>query len=484
MENKVAYYELDPLLTLFLVQSQSCVALTGEVVIKVLKGEAKILGYRVPRKKKIKCNSSKGLPSLVITSFHTPANQKLISSKYIEGLFKKLNVEAEVTFPIALIFLVHHCSPLTKELTYTGPVLFYFKIWQTHIDEIMTEVKDKKQTIMVTGAKNTGKSSFLIHLINTALNNSKDIYCIDTDLGKPLFTLEGTVSLSKIKAPILSNKPKSQSTLRSFLINDTSPKDKPLLYLKAISALYSSYIQLANHRSLLVVNTHGWTDGLGFLLLEQITEVIKPTIIVSLETSITTDRHEYETSLYTKSFIDTNPNIKVIHIDQKDMKLQSQTTEKYKIKNIEQFSLKTCSEQFVSFEDIEFLIPIKDILNKYEILSIFNAQYVGLVKVNKEAKEIRIEDIVVKVWDEEGLLDIEGVGFIANINYNEGIYISIKMFIKSGEKNMKYTVIPLRESIHPKWLIEDPVSYIGMPYNYDTYSTLNFVANRPKLNIK
>eukprot|EP00826_Nyctotherus_ovalis_P057147 TRINITY_DN7806_c0_g1_i1.p1 TRINITY_DN7806_c0_g1~~TRINITY_DN7806_c0_g1_i1.p1 ORF type:complete len:373 (-),score=89.06 TRINITY_DN7806_c0_g1_i1:123-1217(-) len=341
----------------------------------------------------------------------------------------------------------------------------------------------------VTGAKNTGKSSFLIHLINTALNNSKEIYCIDTDLGKPLFTLEGAASLSRIKAPILSNRPKSQKTLKSFLINDTSPKDKPLLYMKAIAALYSHYTKLSNDEELLVVNTHGWTDGLGFTLLEQITKTIKPSIIVSLEPGTIADKHEYESTLRSEVFQRANPDMKVVHVDQKDIRLQSQTTEKYKIRNIDElFPLSSCSGEFVPFEDVEFMVPSKDLivleqLSKYEVLSIFNAQYVALVALKDPIKETKIEDIIVKVWNEEVLLSVEGVGFISNINYNEGLHISKQRFAGDTEA-MKYTVIPLKENIHPRWLPEDPVTYIGMPYYYGSYSDMNFTTNKRLLNTK
>jgi len=496
MENKVAFYEIDTKNILFLIQKDSVVPFIGKNSVILIKGSADILGFPLVKNKKIRCYSNKERPLLSVCGIHV-ANLKKITHKFIRNLFIKLKLpKTDIPFtPSAIFILKKYDSESFKKIDPYQAVFIYFDNWRTNINEILENHKIlKSPKIMVTGDKNMGKSVFLMHFINSAINKIPEVYCLDTDLGKPLFSLEGSVSLSKIISPILSNIPQSQKLIKSYFINDTSPKDKPMLYLKSIFSLleyYDSQTQNNTTDKILVINTHGWTSGLGFSLLSQITEQIKANFIVSLENGIIQERSEYENALYEGKLNGLLPNTKIVHIEQKNIKSCLQTS-KYKAKNIEcvyNFTSNSISKlELIKFDKISFVLPLsklqyftKSQLTKYDLLSIFNSQYIALIKnTTKSIIPHKIEDLLISEWNEDTILEIIGVGYISNINYDTGIYLTKLNFIElSGSDFIE--IMPLSENIHPRWASDDPAKYIGQPYFYDSYTELNYMPNKRQL---
>ena len=49
---------------------------------------------------------------------------------------------------------------------------------------------------MISGPKNSGKSTFVVCLANSCFTNSFDIHVIDTDVGQPIFGIPGCVNLT------------------------------------------------------------------------------------------------------------------------------------------------------------------------------------------------------------------------------------------------------------------------------------------------
>ncbi len=76
------------------------------------------------------------------------------------------------------------------------------------------------------------------------------------------------------------------------------------------------------------------------------------------------------------------------------------------------------------------------------------------------------------------MLTVEGVGFVANIDYTKGVYLDMKEFAEPGavasdSKARTYRLLPLHESMHPRWGADDPVEYLGQSCYYDSYSELS-----------
>ncbi|KAI9598172.1 hypothetical protein BDF19DRAFT_433744 [Syncephalis fuscata] len=165
--------------------------------------------------------------------------------------------------------------------------------WQQMAESLTVQSNESLQTppiILITGAKNMGKSTFSRYLVNMLLNSYPEIAYLDGDLGQPEFTPSGFVSLHRITEPILGP-PYTHLRIpyRSAFLGRVSPKDDPDDYMEAINCMIQVYRkEIAQHAVgadgwareqgiPLVVNTHGWIKGMGLDLLIQQFNLLQPT---------------------------------------------------------------------------------------------------------------------------------------------------------------------------------------------------------------
>ncbi|KAF8654881.1 hypothetical protein AX16_003342 [Volvariella volvacea WC 439] len=185
---------------------------------------------------------------------------------------------------------------LTHQLKDTHPFVSPDS-WTTALKSL-TESSDAG-IYLVKGAKRSGKSSFSRLLLNRLLTRYKRVAFLECDLGQSEFTPAGMVALNVISKHIFGP-PFSHPSLPSFAhyIGSTSPKSSPAHYLAAIQALIESYrldirspllddspssSDLITDVIPLVVNTMGWTKGLGADLSRQVEEIIEPTHIFEFD---------------------------------------------------------------------------------------------------------------------------------------------------------------------------------------------------------
>nr|CDS34744.1 polynucleotide 5' hydroxyl kinase NOL9 [Hymenolepis microstoma] len=140
--------------------------------------------------------------------------------------------------------------------------------------------------IIVCGPSNSGKSSLLRRLVNHFLCNHEAVAFLDCDPGQTEFTPPGMLSLTIIKNFILGPpfthplnglfKPK-----RQCFFGGTSPSVNPSFYVNCMRYVFEAFKEVQGQIPL-VINTMGWTQGLGLtLLIEQIV-IMKPDIVVQL----------------------------------------------------------------------------------------------------------------------------------------------------------------------------------------------------------
>ena len=68
-----------------------------------------------------------------------------------------------------------------------------------------------------------------------------------------------------------------------MFINNSSPSVNIDLFLKSIESLMNVYSEISKSKNcILLVNTFGWVEGLGSMILFDATKIIKPEIIVTL----------------------------------------------------------------------------------------------------------------------------------------------------------------------------------------------------------
>ncbi|KAH7930345.1 hypothetical protein BV22DRAFT_1079330 [Leucogyrophana mollusca] len=148
-------------------------------------------------------------------------------------------------------------------------------------------------TYLVKGPKKSGKSTFARTLLNRLLARYKRVAFIECDLGQSEFTPGGMVTLHIIDHPVFGPPFTHPSQpYRAHYIGSTAPRSNPSHYLAAVQALVETYrleIQLPaedaedeDGRIPAIVNTMGWTKGLGADLNAKIEEFLSPTDIFEI----------------------------------------------------------------------------------------------------------------------------------------------------------------------------------------------------------
>jgi polynucleotide 5'-hydroxyl-kinase GRC3/NOL9 len=171
----------------------------------------------------------------------------------------------------------HSFAPVYSSTT-SIPTITQPSSWKSTLSSLVTRSREavasgsRPPIILLTGAKGAGKSTFSRILANTLLTAGRldGIAYLDIDPGQPEFTPSGTISLSHLTAPILGPPFTHAITpTRWHHIGYTSPREDPAHYIISIIDLLSSYRQ--SHSSApLLINTMGWTKGLGLELLQDI----------------------------------------------------------------------------------------------------------------------------------------------------------------------------------------------------------------------
>ena len=178
----------------------------------------------------------------------------------------------------------------------------------------------KPPVLLVKGQKNSGKSTFSRSLANrlcsryavrhgcglrTRLLDSRyrRVAFLECDLGQSEFTPGGMVALNVIEQHVFGP-PFTHPTLpyKAHYLGAHNPRSSPSRYLHAIQALVEVYrldlqfatpfvdIEEEDNRIAdvipLVVNTMGWTKGLGIDLARRIEESVQPSDIFSFDISL------------------------------------------------------------------------------------------------------------------------------------------------------------------------------------------------------
>jgi polynucleotide 5'-kinase involved in rRNA processing len=135
----------------------------------------------------------------------------------------------------------------------------------------------------MVGNKNTGKSTISRYISNRLLSKYGKVAYFECDVGQPEFTPPGLISLNEITTPLLGPPfTHHQTPFHSIFYGATSPQQEPDSYLQGLTELLQIYkTNLSNLP--MVVNTCGWTKGVGYDLLQHFISLLNPTDIIQLE---------------------------------------------------------------------------------------------------------------------------------------------------------------------------------------------------------
>ncbi|KAI5055660.1 hypothetical protein GOP47_0029181 [Adiantum capillus-veneris] len=183
-----------------------------------------------------------------------------------------------------------NASNITKALK--GPLIL--PDWEA----VVSIIAETSATIsFVCGGKNTGKSTFARYLINSLLKRYGRVGFLDTDVGQPEFTPSGCLSLHVLDKPIIGLPAlEMKDPERCYFFGDISPKSNPEDYLDSIYSLYNHFNNKYTVTRIgskvgefpLVINTHGWIQGVGLDVLINLIRYMLPTHLVQTVSKMST----------------------------------------------------------------------------------------------------------------------------------------------------------------------------------------------------
>ncbi|KAI6039252.1 hypothetical protein EDC04DRAFT_3112463 [Pisolithus marmoratus] len=323
-------FQGDDGLVLVLNASES-VALLGVYLLVILQGRANLCGvtlgpsstqHRVfaPRSSPIPVvswaptdtHSKRPLPSIV----HANPDATVVLIQYVntgvedlsrvfrvfENVFKPPRMLPQETseFPKYVLYVIANS---TKDIVpFTFP-----PSWETglvYMDPVPNSETDTTviPVCVVKGPKKSGKSTFSRTLLNRLLNRYRRVAFLECDVGQSEFTPGGMVALSIIENHVFGP-PFTHPSLpyRAHYVGSSTPRANPFYYLSAIQSLLETYrleihipalpdTSISNDGRIedvvpLVVNTMGWTKGLGAELNARVEELVEPSHVFEVEGS-------------------------------------------------------------------------------------------------------------------------------------------------------------------------------------------------------
>ncbi|OSD01689.1 hypothetical protein PYCCODRAFT_1445437 [Trametes coccinea BRFM310] len=173
------------------------------------------------------------------------------------------------------------------------------------------EAAIKRHVYLVRGPKNAGKSTFARFLLNRLLSRYRRVAYLECDLGQSEFAPGGLVSLNVVEQPVFGP-PFSHPSIpfSAHYIGAASPRSSPSHYLDSIQALIQQYELDVQNAPLdedqaedeqgrivssipLVVNTMGWTKGLGADLARKVEDIVSPSDVFALMGTSAEDEQPY-----------------------------------------------------------------------------------------------------------------------------------------------------------------------------------------------
>ncbi|RYP27015.1 hypothetical protein DL768_011352 [Monosporascus sp. mg162] len=166
--------------------------------------------------------------------------------------------------------------------------------WNKEIARLVSKSASRPVSVMVTGPKSAGKSTFgkllanrLVTQLPTGAKNKKipDVAVLDLDPGQPEYGVPGQISLARLNEPVLQPsfcRPlpgDGFELIRSHSLASISPASDPDLYIEAARDLATHYRNILGNCSL-IINTPGWIQGTGLDLLTSLISDLRPAEVI------------------------------------------------------------------------------------------------------------------------------------------------------------------------------------------------------------
>jgi len=294
---------------IFLLKNSTNFCLIGKGKLRLVHGKINLFGYEISSENDLddydfdismnhqlyECNNIgeeinsekeltdlyKNLEKFAVRFVSRPNNLSLINNKISIIYFKEISSNFRI---------------MNQNDLFLHTKLVKFNRYEKYINDYQIEENKK---MIICGKKNSGKSTFILFLTNYLLSKIKNtiraistrqthpfIFIIDCDSGQPFLSSPYNVTFLKINKPIFCNyyKENQCEIIRSILVEENSPSNNFNDYLRSVKSLSDYFLQIPNYNShYLIVNTNGYTSGLGNVINSSIVETFKPDAIFYLK---------------------------------------------------------------------------------------------------------------------------------------------------------------------------------------------------------
>ncbi|KTW29188.1 hypothetical protein T552_01145 [Pneumocystis carinii B80] len=197
------------------------------------------------------------------------------------------------------------------------PLLNIPESWSSAINIIHSSNFDNKTArIIICGPKLSGKSTFAKNLINKFLTGRynehkaiEGINYIETDPGQPEFSPHGIISSHYIKKPVI-NPSFTHCTLPSLtkahFLGNISPQNNPKHFLLCVNDIFNT----DKKNVPTIINTPGWTKGMGLELLNEIINLSNCTYLVYIGSKTNVEIFDTELILPSSVKLLTLPSVR------------------------------------------------------------------------------------------------------------------------------------------------------------------------------
>ncbi|KAI5922951.1 hypothetical protein F4810DRAFT_670936 [Camillea tinctor] len=215
--------------------------------------------------------------------------------------------------------------------------------WNREIAKLLTKSNIKPLSVMVTGPKSSGKSTFGKLLANRLVTNPSTVSkrrepqavaILDLDPGQPEYCVAGQMALVLLTEPVLEPSfchplPTSGCRIiRSHALASVSPASDHELYIEAATDLITHYQNiLASYP--LIINTPGWIQGTGLELLTSLITNLRPSTVVYMSQAGPVETVESLQEACKTSDFSTLPSQTIQYVSRTAAHLRSMQTQSY-----------------------------------------------------------------------------------------------------------------------------------------------------------
>ncbi|KAG7207014.1 hypothetical protein KM043_000903 [Ampulex compressa] len=144
--------------------------------------------------------------------------------------------------------------------------------------------RDDRACALIAGGKNVGKSTTVRYLINSLLPTSKMVVLLDVDPGQAECTPAGCISYSLIEHPLMGpNFTHFKAPVYQLYIGDVNVVRCFTRYVESVKLLVDKLLSCPKMSRLpIIVNTMGFTDGIGWDIAILTIKLIRPSLVLQI----------------------------------------------------------------------------------------------------------------------------------------------------------------------------------------------------------